>query len=63
MDEAGDFAGEGLLELGLVLTSLYFLSRQRLFPIIGVTAAVVGTIVGVTNFIPWVMQLMNSLHG
>lgn len=34
--------GEGLLELGLVLTSLYFLGRQRLFPICGSVAAALG---------------------
>ena len=34
--------GEGFLELGLVLSSLYFLSRKRLFPAIGITAAALG---------------------
>jgi hypothetical protein len=43
--------GEGLLELGLVLTSLYFLARKRLFPVIGVVAAVAGSIVAATNFL------------
>ena len=43
--------GEGLLELGLVLTSLYFLSRQRLFPVIGGLAALAGTVVALTNFL------------
>ncbi len=43
--------GEGLLELGLVLTSLYFLARKRLFPVIGIAAAVVGTVVAATNFL------------
>jgi hypothetical protein len=43
--------GEGLLELGLVLTSLFFLSRQKLFPVIGGIAAVAGVIVALTNFI------------
>ena len=43
--------GEGLLELGLVLTSLYFLARNRLFPVIGILAAVGGTIVAATNFL------------
>jgi Domain of unknown function (DUF4337) len=43
--------GEGLLELGLVLTSLFFLSRQKLFPLIGGVAAVVGTVVALTNFL------------
>jgi hypothetical protein len=43
--------GEGLLELGLVLTSLFFLARKRLFPVIGILAAVVGSIVAATNFL------------
>jgi len=43
--------GEGLLELGLVLTSLYFLARKRLFPVIGILAAVAGAIVAATNFL------------
>ncbi|HTY95066.1 MAG TPA: DUF4337 family protein [Steroidobacteraceae bacterium] len=43
--------GEGLLELGLVLTSLYFLARKRLFPVAGIAAAVVGTIVAATGFL------------
>jgi hypothetical protein len=43
--------GEGFLELGLVLSSLYFLSKQRLFPIIGGVAAVIGLGLGVAGFI------------
>jgi len=43
--------GEGLLELGLVLTSLFFLSKNRLFPIAGILAAVAGTVVALTNFL------------
>jgi len=35
--------GEGLLELGLVLCSLYFLARKSLFPIFGVAASIAGT--------------------
>ena len=34
--------GEGFLELGLVLTSLYFLGRQRWFPLVGGLAALLG---------------------
>ena len=34
--------GEGFLELGLVLSSLYFLGRQRLFPLIGGASALIG---------------------
>jgi len=43
--------GEGLLELGLVLTSLYFLARKRLFPVIGILAALTGAVVAATNFL------------
>ncbi len=43
--------GEGFLELGLVLSSLYFLSRQRLFPIFGGVAAVIGLGFGIAGFI------------
>jgi hypothetical protein len=43
--------GEGLLELGLVLTSLFFLSRNRMFPYIGAVAAVGGAIVAATSFL------------
>jgi len=35
--------GEGLLEIGMVLSSLYFISRSKLFPVIGVTSAVLGS--------------------
>ena len=38
--------GEGLLELGLVLTSLYFLSRRRFFPLLGGIAALAGAGIG-----------------
>ncbi len=34
--------GEGLLEIGLVLTSLYFISKSKLFPVVGVISAVLG---------------------
>jgi hypothetical protein len=39
--------GEGFLELGLVLCSLYFLARNNFFPIFGVTAAVFGAVMGI----------------
>jgi hypothetical protein len=42
--------GEGLLELGLVLCSLYFLARKVFFPIFGVLAGLAGTILGVLGF-------------
>ncbi len=39
--------GEGLLELGLVLCSLYFLARKPFFPVFGVIAGVAGTALGI----------------
>ncbi len=39
--------GEGLLELGLVLCSLYFLARKSFFPIFGVLASVAGAVMGI----------------
>jgi hypothetical protein len=38
--------GEGLLELGLVLLSLFFLARKPFFPIFGIIASVAGIIIG-----------------
>jgi hypothetical protein len=34
--------GEGLLEISLVLSSLYFLSKKKFFPALGLTAALAG---------------------
>jgi len=39
--------GEGLLELGLVLCSLYFLARKTFFPAFGIVASVAGTALGI----------------
>jgi hypothetical protein len=39
--------GEGLLELGLVLCSLYFLARKTFFPAFGLLASVAGTALGI----------------
>jgi Domain of unknown function (DUF4337) len=43
--------GEGLLELGLVLCSLYFLARNSFFPVFGMVAASAGTVLGVWGFL------------
>ncbi|MGD1069089.1 MAG: DUF4337 domain-containing protein [Bryobacteraceae bacterium] len=43
--------GEGLLEIGLVLTSLYFISRSKLFPAIGIIAAAAGTAIAALGLI------------
>ena len=34
--------GEGLLEIGLVLTSLYFISKNKLFPVVGLISSIAG---------------------
>ncbi len=43
--------GEGLLEIGLVLTSLYFISRSKLFPVIGLITAGVGIVTAIAGFL------------
>jgi hypothetical protein len=43
--------GEGALELGLVLSSLYFLGRQKAFPLAGSLSAIVGVVLGVLGFL------------
>jgi hypothetical protein len=43
--------GEGLLEIGLVLSSLYFISKKRFFPVMGVTAGVIGLIIAITGLL------------
>jgi hypothetical protein len=39
--------GEGFLELGLVLCSLFFLARNNFFPIFGLLASAAGTAMGI----------------
>jgi hypothetical protein len=41
--------GEGLLEIGLVLTSLYFVSRKTMFPAMGVIAGLAGAAIAITG--------------
>ena len=43
--------GEGLLEIGLVLTSLYFIARSKLFPVIGVISAVTGLAMAISGYL------------
>jgi hypothetical protein len=43
--------GEGLLELGLVLCSLYFLARKSFFPIFGVLSSIAGTAMGIWGYL------------
>ena len=41
--------GEGFLELGLVLTSLYFVSKKKLFPALGIAGAILGIVLGIAG--------------
>lgn len=43
--------GEGLLEIGLVLTSMYFISRSKLFPTMGGIAAIAGVVIAVMGYL------------
>ena len=43
--------GEGLLEIGLILTSLYFISKNRMFPVVGVIASIGGIALAVIGYI------------
>ncbi|MGA2861386.1 MAG: DUF4337 domain-containing protein [Steroidobacteraceae bacterium] len=43
--------GEGFLELGLVMSSLYFLSRKRFFVALGGVGAVAGTLTGAIGWL------------
>ncbi len=43
--------GEGLLELGLVLCSLYFLARKTFFPAFGILASIAGTAMGIWGWV------------
>ena len=42
---------EGFLELGLVLSSLFFLAKRRFFPVIGVLAGAAGAALAVWGFL------------
>jgi hypothetical protein len=41
--------GEGLLEIALVLSSLYFIARKMLFPVVAIVAGLGGIIVALTG--------------
>src|SRR5207249_8781266 len=43
--------GEGLLEIGLVLSSLYFIARRMMFPIIGIVAGIAGIVAAAAGLI------------
>jgi len=41
--------GEGLLEIGLVLSSLYFIARKPMFPVMGIVSGVAGIAIAITG--------------
>jgi hypothetical protein len=41
--------GEGLLEIALVLSSLYFIARKMLFPVVAIIAGLAGIIVALSG--------------
>ncbi len=41
--------GEGLLEIGLVVSSMYFISRKGMFPIMGIIAGIAGVIIALSG--------------
>jgi hypothetical protein len=43
--------GEGLLEIGLVLSSLYFVSKKKYFPLIGVISGVLGIAIAASGLL------------
>jgi hypothetical protein len=43
--------GEGLLEIALVLTSMYFIARKDLFPLIGILAGVTGIVIAMSGIV------------
>jgi hypothetical protein len=42
---------EGLFEIGLVMSSMYFLARRRVFPVIGLLGGVAGGVLGIVAFL------------
>ena len=41
--------GEGLLEIALVLSSMYFISRKNMFPFMGVIAGLLGVLIAASG--------------
>jgi hypothetical protein len=43
--------GEGLLEIALVTSSLYFISHKKMFPAIGMIAGIIGAVIAATGLL------------
>ena len=42
--------GEGLLEIALVLSSLYFIAHKKLFPVVGIVAGIAGIAIAISGY-------------
>ena len=43
--------GEGLIEIGLVLSSLYFIAKKKYFPALGLIAGLAGTLAAISGLL------------
>ena len=43
--------GEGMLEIALVLSSVFFISRKKMFPVLGVIAGLTGAVLGAAGLL------------
>ena len=43
--------GEGLLEIALVLSSLYFIAHKMLFPAVGIAAGIAGLAIAISGYV------------
>jgi hypothetical protein len=43
--------GEGLLEVGMILASLYFISKSKLFPVVGTISALAGIGMAISGYL------------
>jgi hypothetical protein len=43
--------GEGMLEIGVVMASLYFIARKKLFPVISLTFGILGIVIAISGML------------
>jgi hypothetical protein len=41
--------GEGMLEIGVVMASLYFIARKKLFPVVSFVFGISGIVIAITG--------------
>ena len=47
----GRFLGEGMLEIGVVMASLYFISRKKLFPAVSLVFGILGIVSAISGLL------------